>query len=96
MSACFADTYFFLALLNPADEAHAAALDFARGNRVSLVATAWVLTELADGLAEPPLRAGYLHMLDHIRRNPRAEIVPPSPQLFQQGNDLYRERPDKA
>jgi len=49
MTKVFADTFYFLALLNKRDEAHAKALDLS--SRIEkLVTTEWVLTELADGL----------------------------------------------
>lgn len=51
MTRVFADSFFFFALLNPRDGAHTKAVDFSRRNRGPLLTTAWVLTELADGLA---------------------------------------------
>lgn len=51
-SACFADTFFFLALLNAADRTyHEKAI---AANRVGrpIVTSAWVLLELADHLCE--------------------------------------------
>ena len=51
MRSVFADTFYFIALLNPNDESHLAADQFAADRALSLVTTAWVLTELADGLA---------------------------------------------
>jgi hypothetical protein len=56
MTRVVADSYFFFALLNPRDAAHVKALEFCRGNRRPLATTAWVLTELADGLATTPHR----------------------------------------
>ena len=45
MSRVFADTFYFLALLNKHDEAHAKALQYSAG--VDKLATSeWVLTEL--------------------------------------------------
>lgn len=54
MSGVFADAHFFFAVLNPNDAAHAKAREFARQHRGPLVTTAWVLTEVADGLAATP------------------------------------------
>jgi hypothetical protein len=51
MNAVFADTFYFLALLNADDEAHLRVDQFAADPTRALVTTAWVLTELADGLA---------------------------------------------
>jgi predicted nucleic acid-binding protein len=50
----FADTFYFLALLNADDEAHEEADQFAADPANRLVTTAWVLTEVADALAETP------------------------------------------
>ncbi len=95
MKAIFADTFHFLALLNERDEAHAAAEDASRDFTGRLVTTAWVLTEVADALSARPKRAGFLRLLDRLRRNPRAVIVPPTQDLFERGLALYAERPDK-
>ena len=53
MKTCFADTYFFLALLSEDDEAHDQALALNQSVRAPLVTTGWVLTEVADALAAP-------------------------------------------
>jgi len=54
MKTVFADTFYFLALLNPSDQAHARAVEFTSRNAVRMMTTDWVLTELADGLAGSP------------------------------------------
>ena len=54
MRTLFADTFYFIALLNPKDAAHAKAVEFTAGNAVRMLTTDWVLTELADGLAKSP------------------------------------------
>ncbi|HKI33279.1 MAG TPA: hypothetical protein VKA46_15610 [Gemmataceae bacterium] len=48
MRTVFADTFYFLALLNATDQAHAKAVAFTSSYRGRLVTTEWVLTELAD------------------------------------------------
>jgi hypothetical protein len=48
MNRVFADTFDFLALLNPRDAAHARATAFTLAFQGQMVTTAWVLTELAD------------------------------------------------
>lgn len=50
MSRVFANTFYFLALLNKNDEAHQKAVDFT-DIIGEMVTSEWVLTELADGLA---------------------------------------------
>jgi predicted nucleic acid-binding protein len=96
MRAVFADTFYFLALLNPTDQAHAKAIAFTRSFRDRLVTTDWVITELADALAGTPRgRAEALATLADLRADPDAEIVPFSSGLMADGLDLYARRPDK-
>ncbi len=58
-------------------------------------ATAWVLTEFADGLANTPNRHLYQAILDDLQQEPSATIVPASQDLFERGQQLYFARPDK-
>ena len=53
MSAVFADTFYFLALLNPRDQAHARVLAFTAAFQGRMLTTAWVLTEFADAMSDP-------------------------------------------
>lgn len=95
MNVLFADTFYYLALLNEDDAAHARAVAFSRACGGDTVTTAWVLTELADALAAPELRAAFLALLEQLQSNPHVSIVPASPELFGRGIDLYARRPDK-
>jgi len=95
MKTVFADTFYMLALLNERDPAHAPATDASRGFTGTMVTTAWVLTELANALSGRRKRTGFLRVLDALRRNPRAIIVPPTEELFERGIALYAERSDK-
>lgn len=47
MNAAFADAFYFVALLNRADQHHARVNSFAATFRRPIVTTAWVLTEVA-------------------------------------------------
>lgn len=60
MSACFADTYFFIALLFENDEAHGEAQARAADLSGRMYTSAWVLTEVADALAIPGRRQRFL------------------------------------
>ena len=95
MNAVFADTFFYLAMLNPNDAAHQHALDLSRTLAVPTVTTAWVMTEVGDALAGPRQRPLFLDLLKRLSSNPRVTIVPPTQQLFDRGVDLYARRPDK-
>ena len=95
MTRVFADSFFFFSILNPRDPAHAKAMDFSRHNRGPLLTTAWVLTELADGLASTPRRQTFRQVLADIETNPANLIVPANAETFEKGVDFYHTRPDK-
>jgi uncharacterized protein len=95
MRRVFADTYFFIALLNPRDEHHAMAAQYTAEFSGRMVTTAWVLTELANTLAKAHNRSLFLALLNDLRSDPRVTIVPPAQNLFDRGLELYTRRPDK-
>ena len=96
MNRTFADTFYFLALLNPKDAAHAGAVAAARNIQGQLVTTAWVLTELADAMSAPENRQEFISTLEDLRQNPAVTIVPPDSSLFDQAIELFARRADKA
>lgn len=85
MKALFADTFYYLALLNPADEAHGRAVTASRRLVGPTVTTAWGLTEVADALADPANKPAFLALMERLRTNPNVTIVPPSHDLFRAG-----------
>jgi predicted nucleic acid-binding protein len=95
MKTTFADTFYYLALLNPGDAAHPRAVAASEGLSGRLVTTAYVLTEVADALAAPRDRPRFLALLQTLEVDPDVTIVPASDALFRRGVDLYRQRPDK-
>ncbi len=94
MNALFADTFYFLALVNGGDKHHAAAVRY-DDVQPALVTTAWVLTEVADALSAPENRAVFLKLLDVLNENPEVQIFPPDNRLFERGIELFRQRADK-
>ena len=89
------DTAGWLALLNPKDGLHGQAVsvqaDLQR-RRVRLVTTEFVLIEVADAFAEPPLRTVSVEFYRGLRQAnvPSAvEIVPMSADLLAKGWVLY-------
>lgn len=93
--AIFADTYFLIAALSPRDEGHAKAVNFSIHNRHPLVTTAWVLTELADGLAATSNRHLARQIFLDFESSAHDIVIPSEPQLWLRGLDLYHARPDK-
>jgi predicted nucleic acid-binding protein len=95
MKRAFGDTHYFLALLNPRDQDHARATELGTRWEGVIVTTRWVLAELADGLAEPPLRAVAVAFFLRLEENAFLRVLPASEEQFARGFDLYRRRADK-
>ncbi|MCG3127578.1 MAG: hypothetical protein CHACPFDD_02443 [Phycisphaerae bacterium] len=95
MTPYFADTFYYLALLNPRDEAHQRVTEFTRRIDRATVTTAWVLTEVGDAMAAPGQRRAFIALVEAIRVDPDIEIVPPAADLFERGCALFRDRSDK-
>ena len=95
MRTVFADTFFFLAILNPTDGSHRRSVELSRSLVARRVTTAWVLTEVADAMAQPANRAVFLEFLIALERNPAVSIVPASDTLYRHGLEFYRSRHDK-
>jgi predicted nucleic acid-binding protein len=95
MSTIFADSYYYLAMINDRDEGHVMAVEFAKSFRGQTLTTEWVLTEVGDALAGPQRRPAFLGLLQRVGNNPNVTIIEASHQLFVQGIDLYAQRPDK-
>jgi predicted nucleic acid-binding protein len=95
MTTPFADTSYYLALINAEDELHARAKEITPDVGGTLVTTAWVLTELVDALSRPPNRAMAVEFVRDWYGDPRVTVVPPSQELFDAGLDLFARREDK-
>ena len=95
MKRRFADTFFYLAVLNPRDAAHQRAVDLSRSLRGGFVTTEFVLLELADGMARPPVRETFVRFHALLASDRQVEIIPASTDLLRRGRDLYAARPDK-
>ncbi len=95
MTGCFADTFFFLALLNPDDRLfHSKARDANRIQR-PVVTSGWVLLELADHLCDVQNRHLFPKLLHALKGDSRYEIVPVDQALLEEAITLYNNRPDK-
>jgi uncharacterized protein len=95
MKHVFADAFYFFAILNPNDAAHATATAYTSAHDNPLVTTAWVLIELADGLATTGKRHVFSELVARLRADPDNVIVPPTDALMARGVQLYDSRPDK-
>jgi predicted nucleic acid-binding protein len=96
MRAVFADSYFFLALVNARDEAHQKAVQACRQPDQVIVTTGWVITEVADGLARVSNRSTVIEFLNALKNDPEVEVILPSRELFEMGLELYSKFGDKG
>jgi hypothetical protein len=95
MNRVFADAFYYFAVLNAKDKAHQKSLDFATRHRAPTVTTAWVLTEVADGLAATAHRAAFPRLVARLAADAENEIVPPTEELMARGVEMYAARQDK-
>lgn len=96
MNAAFADTFYFLALLNRRDAKHERAIAASQVRGRSLLTTEFVLLELADALSQPPLREEFDAILGLVQNTPTFRVVPATTDLLHRGIRLYNARADKA
>ena len=96
MRAAFADTYYFLALLDTREERHPAALQASRDTELRIVTSEWILAEFGDAYCDPKDRADFVTLYRMLQIHPRVKIVPSSSELFQRGVDFFERRPDKS
>lgn len=95
MRPVFADSFYYLSLINADDASHDLAIAWSRELFRPVVTTAWVITEVADGLAAPRWRAAFLTFFGELQLDPELTILPPTKDLFDQGLELYARRRDK-
>lgn len=96
MKEVFADSFYFFAILNPSDPGYPDAIQYSEERNDRLVTTAWVLTEVADGLARTSRRAAFQETLDALLLEPQSIVIPPSKNFFDKGIALYNSRLDKT
>jgi predicted nucleic acid-binding protein len=95
MTPCFADTFFFLALVVRKDpKVHEAAAAAHQSGR-PMVTTAWVIVELADALCDAVNRPVFDRLYSTLLNSPRVEIIPPDERWLDLGIQRFNSRPDK-
>ncbi len=90
----FADTFYFMALLNRKDRAHSKAKEISRGSG-RFVTTEWILTELADAMASRAKRQRFIDLYRLLEADPQVDVVSFDEEFFSDGIELYAARPDK-
>ncbi|MEM9245367.1 MAG: PIN domain-containing protein [Cyanobacteria bacterium P01_F01_bin.153] len=98
MKTVFADTGYWVALLNPKDDLHAKAVQVTQEILpAQIMTTEFVLVELLNGASKrgDRLRAAALKLVEGILADPSVEVVASTTDLFQAAMELYRQRLDK-
>lgn len=95
MRAVFADTSFYVALLNRRDELRKAALNFMEGYTGEVLTTEFVLLELGNFLSGSVHRPRFPLFVERLRVQDGDRILTVSTGLFNRGLELYARRADK-
>ena len=99
MHAVFADTSFWIAMLNPKDGLHAKVESVAASSgSTPLVTSQMVFAELLNDFAHrgATLRDAAKRLVETLSRNPSTTVVPQSVTQFHAALSLYSERNDKT
>ena len=99
MPEVFADTFYWIALLNPADKWHQAAKTFSQTNpEVSVVTTDPVWTEVLNYFSEAgeKMRQAAVALCDQTMTHESTAVLPQTRDTFARGFELYKARPDKG
>lgn len=95
MTTVFADSFYFIAQLNPADEAHGNATAFIAGFEGNLPTTDWILAEVGDAFCRQLNRERFVRFCRQLSTMPDMRIVPATRTSFLEGLELFANRPDK-
>jgi uncharacterized protein len=91
----FADSNYFLALLNNRDELHPRATEITPSVSGCLLTTTWILSEVLDALCKLAHRKLAADFVRDLRSDPDVIIFPATQELFDAGFELFSKRIDK-
>jgi uncharacterized protein len=91
----FADSFYWIALLNPADAFHEAARRTPVSDRI--VTSLAVQLEVLDAFSTvPSLRPTAVHFWECTNRDPQVTVIPIDAALLESAMELFRARMDKT
>ena len=96
MTTRFADTYFYLALLDDQDQHHTRVVAHVADQSDAIVTTRWVLAEVANALAGSAFRSTVAAFLEQLEDDPDVRIIGGGDALYRRGLALYARRADKS
>jgi uncharacterized protein len=94
VTCTFADTSYFVALIEADDDFHVAAVTVSREKHRPLVTTSGIVLELGSYYHQASDHGSFLGILEILRRC-HAEIIHVDESLQQRGIDLFSRRQDK-
>lgn len=99
MKTVFADTGYWIALLDPQDTLHSKAINLSiTFTQVQICTSEMVLTEILNHFSKRGnfLRYAAANLIESLQENPAITIIPQTDSIFQQALILYKQRPDQA
>lgn len=98
MKTVFADTGYWIAIVNPRDELHQKAKEITTSLApLQIVTSEIVFGELLTGFSNKgePLRRVAVQLIDRALNEQNIEVIPQTPELFIAALTLYKNRLDK-
>jgi predicted nucleic acid-binding protein len=99
MTIIFADTGYWIALLDPQDSLHQRATSLTASlTSTKIMTTEMVFTEVLNAFSKRgdfPRQSAVI-LIQGASKNPSIEVVPQTSELFQAALELYSRRPDQA
>jgi uncharacterized protein len=97
MKQIFADTSYWIGLVNPRDQLHQKAIELTQQlSSVRLMTTEMVLAELLNSFSDSPVRRAVAGMVGKLRSNRNVKIVPQTSEQFENALERYRRAGDKS
>jgi uncharacterized protein len=96
MKSTFADSFFFIAMMNVRDACHSKAFEMSLSLAGPIVTTQWVLVEVADAFSKPQDRSRFIDLLALIEEDERVKVVAASDSYFGRGVESFLHRLDKS
>jgi len=97
MRRIFADTSYWMALVNPRDQIHQKAMSVSQElSSESLLTTEMVLVEVLNSFSDSLYREAVGRMVTRLRKDPNLTIVPQAPAQFEAALQRYQQAADKS
>jgi predicted nucleic acid-binding protein len=99
MRTVFADTGYWVAILNPDDGLHQTSISVTLTlSSLRIVTSEMVFTEVLNSFSKQGafLRQNAITLIQQSVRKPNVEIIPQTSDLFYEAVNLYQQRPDQA